>query len=312
VIAVAIMIKKQRIQEPVKDKLKNIHSRYITPTECDDLSLPALIVFQGQRGSGKTHAAVALAKHFERRDYIQRTFLLCPNTDKDKDRDIFSSNLRTLDDDDVCSDEMKFSTALQQVVERVREDWEKVEQQQNYDRAYVKFLAKKPLTEKEEGLLISHNYTEPTAVVPIKRHLLILDDCLGTDVYSQARASTLTHLSIRHRHIPITIMFLVQSFMGLPRTIRLNATHYCIFKTGDLTQLEQIYSTFANSVDRDTFMKVYHEATAQDYGFLLIDVVPKQPYQRFRSNFHTYLIPEQIRTSLNSNEKTSSSDHEDS
>ena len=46
----------------------------------------------------------------------------------------------------------------------------------------------------------------------------------------------------------------MQSWSGLPTVIRLNATHFSIYKTGDLKQLKQIYENFATYVDFDEFM----------------------------------------------------------
>jgi hypothetical protein len=111
-------------------------------------------------------------------------------------------------------------------------------------------------------------------------------------VYTAARAGMLNHLAIKHRHVPLSICFLVQSWVGCPRTIRLNATHYAIFGTGDSTQLDQIYSCFANTVSREAFQEVYDEAIAAPHGFLFIDVVPKKPFMRFREGFNTFLVVE--------------------
>ena len=97
-------------------------------------------------------------------------------------------------------------------------------------------------------------------------------------------------MAIRHRHIPVTIFFLVQSWTGVPRTIRLNATHYVIFKTADISQLDQIYSTFANTISRSIFDELYNEAISDTHGFLFIDVTPKKEEKRFRKGFNSYLI----------------------
>jgi hypothetical protein len=120
--------------------------------------------------------------------------------------------------------------------------------------------------------------------------MLILDDCQGSNVYTVARAGMLNHLSIKHRHVPVTICFLVQSWVGVPRTIRLNATQYLIFKTSDVMQLDQIYSAFANTVSRECFDSVYHEATKDDHGFLYIDVVPKKPWMQFCKGFNDFRV----------------------
>ena len=111
----------------------------------------------------------------------------------------------------------------------------------------------------------------------------------GTDLYSNARRDLLTHIVIKHRHIPITICLLAQSWTGIPRVIRLNTTQYAVYKTGDKTQLKQIYDTFANTIDYDKFEHIYKQAVSKKHGFLFIDTTPKKECKRFRSGFGEYL-----------------------
>ena len=69
----------------------------------------------------------------------------------------------------------------------------------------------------------------------------------------------MTHIVIKHCHIPITFCLLAQSWTGISRVIRLNKTHYPAYKTGDKTQLKQIYDMFANMIDYDkskTFINI--------------------------------------------------------
>ena len=75
------------------------------------------------------------------------------------------------------------------------------------------------------------------------------------------------------RHILITICLVAQSWTGIPRVIRLNTTHHAGYKTGDKTQLKQIYDMFANTIDDDKFEK--------KHGFLFIDTIPKKEDRRF-------------------------------
>lgn len=287
------MIEERSVESRVNPNIKNAHSKYLTATDADDPVLPALFVFQGMRGSGKTYSCVQMCRHFEKKGYIQRTFLLCPTvgTTLGKEELGIFSNLKTLHKQDVCTDVDNFNKALHQVEQRVREDWDKYETFQKHEEAYQKYLKKEVLSSEEMRVLEEKNFCQPSKPVIKKRHLLILDDCQGSDVYTTARRSQLNHLAIKHRHVPLTICFLVQSWVGVPRTIRLNATQYIIFKTADATQLEQIYSAFANTVPYDTFLALYHKATDDTHGFLYIDVVPKEPHQHFRKGFDTYLIP---------------------
>jgi hypothetical protein len=82
---------------------------------------------------------------------------------------------------------------------------------------------------------------------------------------------------------------LAQSWTGIPRAIRLNTTQFAVYKTGDKTQLKQIYDTFANTIEYDHFERMYKQAVDQPHGFLFIDTVPKKEYKRFRSGFNQYL-----------------------
>lgn len=284
------MIRKIPTKRKVNSNLKNSESKYLTPTSSDDPTLPGLFVFQGMRGSGKTYAAMMMCRHFERKGYINRTFLLCPTAGDKDQKDTIYTNLKTLKQNDVCTNITNFELALQQVEQRVKTDWQKYEEYQKHIKAYEKYHNRSRLDVEDVSVLEQHHFLPPTHEVKPKRHLLILDDCQGSSVYTTARHGMLNHLAIKHRHIPITICFLVQSWVGCPRTIRLNATQYCIFKTSDMTQLDQIYSAFANNVTREVFDAVYNEAVSTKHGFLYIDVVPKEPHMRFRLGFDEFLV----------------------
>ena len=78
--------------------LKTKKNKYVLDTTPEDPKLPALFVFCGSRGSGKTYACVAMVKHFEKMGYITRTFLICPTKTSN---DIFK-NLKTLDEKKMC------------------------------------------------------------------------------------------------------------------------------------------------------------------------------------------------------------------
>ena len=55
----------------------------------------------------------------------------------------------------------------------------------------------------------------------------------------------------------------MQSWSGLPGVITPNATHFIIFKTGDLKQRKQIYENFATFVNFEEFMKVNEYAVSK-------------------------------------------------
>ena len=92
-------VKEINSKKQVKFKLKNVQSKYTIKTAPTDPKLPALFVFCGSRGSGKTYACVAMRTHFEKKHYITRTFLICPT----KASNGIFKNLKTFDKKkDVC------------------------------------------------------------------------------------------------------------------------------------------------------------------------------------------------------------------
>ena len=87
-------------------------------------------------------------------------------------------------------------------------------------------------------------------------------------------------MSIKHRDVPLTICFLVQSWTGLLKVIRLNATHCIVYQMGDKKQLKQMYENFANTIEEEEFLELYKYATSKPHGFLYIDTNPKEESMR--------------------------------
>ena len=278
-------INKKRSHNEINVQLKQKESKFAIKTGKDDISLPAVIVFSGSRGSGKTYSCIALMRHFEKKHYITKTFLLCPTRHSN---DLYT-NLKTLDEKDCFEDENTFGLALHQILTTVQKEWDDYNSELEYKKVFLKahrnHLA---LTLREQNTL-QFRQGQPPKRLQKPSHLLIVDDAQGTDLYSNARRDLLTHIVIKHRHIPITITLLAQSWTGIPRVIRLNTTQFAVFKTGDKNQLKQIYDTFANTVEYDKFERMYKESVSKPHGFLFIDTVPKKEYKRFRSGFNHYL-----------------------
>jgi hypothetical protein len=172
-------------------------------------------------------------------------------------------------------------------MDEVKSDWEEYESSKVYKKVWQKHVEGGPLSLKEEYMLEEKGYREP---VRVKRpgHMLLVDDCQGTNLFSSARKNPMTHMVIKHRHIPISMAFMMQTWIGLPRPIRLNATQFMIYKTHDKNQIYQLYQSFGNLVTWDRFMEMYREATSSPHGFLYIDTTPKREEQRFRKGFNEY------------------------
>ena len=73
----------------------------------------------------------------------------------------------------------------------------------------------------------------------------------------------------------------------MPKTIRLNATHYFIIKIPNKRELQQIASNHSSEIDFKDFMKLYKDYTKKPYSFLVKDATlsPNNPLQ-----FRKYLL----------------------
>jgi thymidylate kinase len=277
-------IKRTKIHSVVNPKISKIHSKNVILTKDDFVKMPMTACIQGARGSGKTVACVQWVRHMEQEGYITKTYLISPTAETNP---IFK-NLRTLDEDDVCSDPAQFQHALNEVLVSVKEDMKEYKQYIYYKKIMEKHSRGSPLSITEEALMERLQLAHlPEVKKP--QELLILDDVQGTDVFSSKRNDLMVHITIKHRHIPLSVIFLVQTFHGLPRPIRLNCTIYIVFSTSDEKQLEQIYQHFGNLVPREQFLEMYKYATSKPHGFLMIDTDPKKAEYRFRSGFNELL-----------------------
>ena len=81
-----------------------------------------------------------------------------------------------------------------------------------------------------------------------------------------------TELFLRARKLNISLVFISQSYFKVPKTIRLNATHYFIMKIPNKRELQQIASNHSSDIDFKDFMKLYKEYTKEPYSFLMSEV----------------------------------------
>lgn len=284
-------IKRLKKEKETRTSLKNFKSPYVIKTDKNDPLLPSIFTYCGARGSGKTYAAVSMLRSFEKKGYITRSFLICPTH---KSNRIFE-NLKTLDEMDCCDEEGKFSKAMNDLMDQIKSDWQIFEDEKKYLKVYKKYVRKShSLKFEEESLLEQENYRRPEKLKQ-PGHMVIFDDCQNTSVYSNnVRNNLLQHLAIKHRHIPVSICFLVQSWAGLPKTLRLNSVVFLLFKTGNRRELYWIWENFGASIEFEQFMEMYSHAVEEKHSFLYIDTAPKKDYMRFRKGFNKYLLPEEM------------------
>ena len=119
-----------------------------------------------------------------------------------------------------------------------------------------------------------------------KREILIVFDDMIADMISNNKLNPIvTELFIRGRKLNISIVFITQSYLKVPKDVRLNSTHFFIMKIPNKRELQQIALNHSSDIDFKNFMKIYKKCTAKPYSFLVNDTtLPSDGPLRFRKN----------------------------
>ena len=90
---------------------------------------------------------------------------------------------------------------------------------------------------------------------------------------------------LRERKLNILLFFISQSYFKVPKTLRLNATHYFIMKIPNKRELQQIASNHSSDIEFKDFIKLYKDYTKDPFSFLVNDTtLPSDNPLRSRKN----------------------------
>ena len=97
-------------------------------------------------------------------------------------------------------------------------------------------------------------------------------------------------LFIRWRKLNISLVFITQSYLSVPKDVRLKSTHYFIMKINNRIELKNIEISHSADIDYQDFKKIYRECTKEPYNFLIIDTtLPASDPLKFRKKlFDSY------------------------
>ena len=267
--------------------------KVITPKFPTELfRLHTLAAFFGPRGSGKTNGAVLLAHKYLQYGSFTRVYIISPTYHSNPAFDVLEA-----DPDDVYTDLGTVLGAITDIVSKVEADAEAFKAEEDYADLYERHTRGARLTVAETMRLEREAYREP-----VEMHrpfpLIIIDDCSHSQIYSTSRSNPFVNLCLRHRHVGgegfgCSIFMLVQNFKtGVPKPIRQNLQQFFIWRTADRSQLDAMWEEFANLIDNDNFVKLYHMAVDADkHDFMTVDMHPiTETNGNFRRNFDTALI----------------------
>ena len=99
-----------------------------------------------------------------------------------------------------------------------------------------------------------------------KRNKIIFDDMISPVISDKKAQQIVKDLFIRCRKLNISLCFLTQSYV--PKDVRLNCTHYILFKLSNRGELQNITFNHSADIDYKDFIRV---CTKEPYNYLTID-----------------------------------------
>ena len=95
-----------------------------------------------------------------------------------------------------------------------------------------------------------------------KRKILIIFDDMINHVMSDKKAQQiLKDIFIRCKNLNISLCFLTQSYFSVPKDVRLNFSHYILFKLNNNRELQNIAINHSADIDYKDFIKIYRDCT---------------------------------------------------
>lgn len=278
-------------------------------TPPDQIKLHCLLVASGKRGGGKSVAVSNLCAKLIEQNVLDRVMLISPTYFSNKE--IFAP-LNIDESCDVMEPEKDVVKDVIKKVEDEKKEYEEFLENLKKWKLFQKLMkSKKPINKLDPALLVEFmelGFLDPA--LPEKpewkykherppRIMLIIDDCMGTPLMNPK--SGLVNLCIKHRHVAegmgLSICMMVQSYCaigGIPRPIRENCTVALFFKCKDENQIKKIHQEIGADVELDQWDELYKYATAELFGFLMVDFHPKDKTKMFRKNLNEYLTVKNI------------------
>ena len=118
-----------------------------------------------------------------------------------------------------------------------------------------------------------------------KNELIVFDDMIADMINNKRFNPAVTELFIRGRKLNISFVFIKRSYFKVPKSVRLNSTHFFIMKILNKRELQQIALNHSSDIDFKDFINIYKKCTAEPYSFLVNDTtLPSNDPLRFRKN----------------------------
>ena len=82
-----------------------------------------------------------------------------------------------------------------------------------------------------------------------RKILIVFDDMMADIINNKKLNSIVTELFIGGRKLIISLVFITQSYIKVPKGVRLNSTHFLIMKTPNKRELQQIALNHSSDIN---------------------------------------------------------------
>ena len=115
--------------------------------------------------------------------------------------------------------------------------------------------------------------------------LIVFDDMITDMINNKKLNSVVTEMFIKGRKLKHSPAFIMQSYLRVPKDVRLNSTHFFIMKILNKIELQEIALNHSSDINAKDFIKIYKIYTAKPYSFLVNDAtLASDNPSRFRKN----------------------------
>ena len=111
-----------------------------------------------------------------------------------------------------------------------------------------------------------------------RKVLIIFDDMISHVMSDKKAQQILKDLFIRCRKLNISLCFLKQSYFSVPKDVKLNCTHYILFKLNNKIELQNIAINHSADINYKDFINTYRICTMKPFNFLTTDTTKNNKY----------------------------------
>ena len=96
-----------------------------------------------------------------------------------------------------------------------------------------------------------------------RKKLIVFDDIIADIMTNKRFQAIIKELFVRCRKLNILLVFFTQSYLSVPKDVRLNTTHPYIMKINGKIELQNIARNHSADIDYEDFVKIYRKCTKE-------------------------------------------------